>query len=172
MADITILAPFIRRWEGGFVDDPDDRGGATNMGVTLATWQKCGYDKNHDGHIDATDIKLLSPDDFIYVLRKYWNTWKADQIKNQSIANILVDWVWLSGRWGVTIPQGLLSTKHDGIVGPGTIACINSHDPETLFKMIQLARENFIFNIVKRDPKQRKFYKGWMLRLSKLKFSK
>jgi lysozyme family protein len=171
MADITILAPFIRRWEGGFVDDPDDRGGATNMGVTLATWQKCGYDKNHDGHIDATDIKLLSPDDFNYVLKRYWDTWKADQIKNQSIANILVDWVYLSGRWGIVIPQGLLLLKKDGIVGVNTIAALNGQDPETLFRMIYNARVNFINGIVRKNPAQRKFYNGWTLRLSKLKFS-
>lgn len=172
MANIEILAPFIRREEGGYVNDPNDHGGATNMGVTLATWQKCGYDKNHDGHIDATDIKLLSPDDFKYVLRKYWDSWKADQIKNQSIANILVDWVYLSGRWGVTIPQGLLSLKKDGIVGVDTIAAVNGHDPATVFNMIYQARVSFINGIIKRDPTQKKFYKGWTLRLSKLKFSK
>lgn len=32
MTDIRKLAPFILKWEGGFVDDPDDLGGATNMG--------------------------------------------------------------------------------------------------------------------------------------------
>lgn len=39
MADVKKLAPFIQRWEGGFVDDPDDLGGATNMGVTIATYK-------------------------------------------------------------------------------------------------------------------------------------
>ena len=37
MADVKKLAPFIQRWEGGFVDDPDDLGGATNMGVISQT---------------------------------------------------------------------------------------------------------------------------------------
>ena len=36
MADVKKLAPFILKWEGGFVNDPDDLGGATNMGVTIA----------------------------------------------------------------------------------------------------------------------------------------
>ena len=35
MADVNKLAPFILKWEGGFVNDPDDLGGATNMGVTI-----------------------------------------------------------------------------------------------------------------------------------------
>ena len=39
MANHKILEPFILRWEGGFVNDKDDLGGATNMGVTLATYR-------------------------------------------------------------------------------------------------------------------------------------
>lgn len=49
MTDIRKLAPFILKWEGGFVDDPDDLGGATNMGVTIGTYEaycrKKGYSK-------------------------------------------------------------------------------------------------------------------------------
>lgn len=39
MADVKELAPFILKWEGGFVNDPDDLGGATNMGVTISTYE-------------------------------------------------------------------------------------------------------------------------------------
>ena len=35
MADVKILAPFIIKWEGGFVNHPNDPGGATNKGVTI-----------------------------------------------------------------------------------------------------------------------------------------
>src|SRR3712207_7646428 len=46
MANVKILLPFILKWEGGFVNDPADSGGATNKGVTIATWKRCGYDKD------------------------------------------------------------------------------------------------------------------------------
>ena len=39
MADIKILVPFIKEWEGGFVNDPTDKGGTTNMGVTITTFE-------------------------------------------------------------------------------------------------------------------------------------
>ena len=39
MADIKNLIPFILKWEGGFANDPTDRGGATNKGVTIATYE-------------------------------------------------------------------------------------------------------------------------------------
>ncbi len=49
MADVRKLAPFILKWEGSFVNDPDDLGGATNMGVTIGTYEaycrKKGYSK-------------------------------------------------------------------------------------------------------------------------------
>ena len=39
MADYKILKPFILKWEGGFVNDPNDFGGATYKGITLATFR-------------------------------------------------------------------------------------------------------------------------------------
>ena len=109
MAKIELLAPIIFKWEGGFVNDPVDHGGATNLGVTLATWRSMGYDKDGDGDIDVDDIRLLTKDDAMFVLRYFaWDRWRADEINNQSIANILVDWVYMSGRWGIKIPQRLL----------------------------------------------------------------
>ena len=60
MANIDILLPFILKWEGGFVNDPADAGGATNKGVTIATWRNVGYDKDGDKDIDVKDLKLLT----------------------------------------------------------------------------------------------------------------
>ena len=39
MAQVDDLVPIIKKWEGGFVNDPDDRGGATNQGVTISTFR-------------------------------------------------------------------------------------------------------------------------------------
>ena len=131
MADVRKLAPFILKWEGGFVNDPDDLGGATNMGVTIGTWKSCGYDKDGDGDIDVDDLHLLTREDVVNRVLKphYWDRWKADLIQDQSVANILVDWVWASGAHGIKIPQRLLGVTADGIVGPKTIAAVNSRNP-------------------------------------------
>ena len=171
---IEKLAPIVAKWEGGFVNDPIDKGGATNMGVTVGAWKQLGYDKNGDGLINNADMKLLSKDDFKFVLRKYWDKWQADKIKNQSIANILVDWYWGSGKWGIVIPQrDILGVPADGLVGEKTIAKLNEmidKDSEDLFEKIYAARVIFLDNIVKNNPSQKRFIKGWKNRLSDFKF--
>ena len=171
---IEKLAPIVAKWEGGYVNDPLDRGGATNMGVTVNAWKLLGYDKNGDGIINDTDMKLLSKDDFKFVLRKYWDKWKADEIKNQSIANILVDWYWGSGKWGIVIPQRIMGLVEDGVVGLKTITKLNQlidTDAESLFYKIYTAREKFFDDIIKNNPSQKKFLKGWKNRLSDFKYS-
>ena len=138
MANVNQLAPFILKWEGGFVNDPADLGGATNMGVTIGAWKSCGYDKDGDGDIDVDDLRLLTREDVVNRVLKphYWDRWKADDIKSQSVANILVDWVWASGAHGIKIPQRLLGVSVDGIVGPKTLAAVNARNPRELFDMI------------------------------------
>lgn len=170
MADIKKLAPIIAKWEGGYVNDPTDKGGATNMGITIGTWRAVGYDKDGDGDIDVQDIKLLSKDDFSAVLRQYWNRWQADKIQNQSIANILVDWVWGSGKWGIIIPQRTIGVAADGVVGKITLDAINNANQKELFNDIFVERIEFLNNIIKNNPSQKKFIRGWRNRLNDFKF--
>jgi hypothetical protein len=58
MADLKIFLPKILKWEGGFVNDPADPGGATNMGVTISTWRQVGYDKTGDGLNNSCRYKI------------------------------------------------------------------------------------------------------------------
>jgi lysozyme family protein len=190
MANAKILLPFILKWEGGFVNDPADAGGATNKGVTIGTWRQVGYDKDGDGDIDVDDLKLLANDDVMNRVLKphYWDRWKADRIQDQRVANILVDWVWGSGKHGVVIPQRILGVVADGVVGEKTLAAVNFADPDTFFNAVFNARVDFLneivaTSIVKYEAKigrkateaekmkytNKRFLNGWTNRLNDLK---
>lgn len=172
MAKIEQLAPWILAWEGGYANVPGDRGGATNMGVTIATWRAVGYDKDGDGDIDVDDLRLLTRDDVVErVMRPhYWDRWQADQIKDQSVANLLVDWVWASGAHGIKKPQAMLGVAADGIVGPKTLAALNARESRQLFAELHDLRTQFINNIVRANPSQAKFRKGWLRRLNSIRY--
>lgn len=172
MADVNLLAPKIFKWEGGFVNDPVDHGGATNLGVTLSTWRQVGYDKDGDGDIDVDDIRLLTRKDATVVLKKfYWDRWKADLINNQTVADILVDWVWASGKWGIINPQRILNLKPDGIVGNLTITAVNSANQQKFHQMIVDARKKFVEDLITRDPSQARFRNGWINRINDYTFT-
>ena len=172
MANVNQLAPCILKWEGGFVNDPADLGGATNMGVTIGAWKSCGSAKCRKCDIDVDDLRLLTREDVVNRVLKphYWDRWKADDIKSQSVANILVDWVWASGAHGIKIPQRLLGVSVDGIVGPKTLAAVNARNPRELFDMIKIARFDFIEDICRKRPANNKFKRGWMNRINDIAY--
>ena len=170
MADPKKLIPFILKWEGGFVNDPDDLGGATNKGITIGTF---GEYRKRKGLPSPTvqDIKNLSDKDWYEIFKTlYWDRWKADEIKSQSVADILVDWVWASGVHGIKRPQRILGVSSDGIVGAKTIAAVNAADPKKLFDAIKADRAKFIDEICKARPKNEKYRRGWMNRINAIKY--
>ena len=170
MAKIEKLIPFILKWEGGFVDDPADLGGATNKGVTIGTFgdfcKKKGRPKP-----TVQDLKNISDADWKEIIKTlYWDRWKADDIKSQGVANILVDWVWASGVHGIKRPQRILGVSSDGFVGSKTIAAVNAMDTKKLFKTIKEDRVKFVDEICKARPANERFRKGWLNRINSIKY--
>ena len=188
MARVELLAPYIKKWEGGFVHDPADAGGATNMGVTIGTYEvycrKKGYPRP-----TVDRLKGLKEKEWIDILETlYWDRWQADRIKSQKVANILVDWVWGSGKYGINIPQRLLGVEQDGVVGEKTLKAVNDADPDELFESIFDARCKFLEDITARSIRKyeerigrkatekellkhtnKRFLKGWMNRLEDIR---
>lgn len=167
MADAKKLIPFILKWEGGFANHPNDKGGATNKGITIATFR-------HFFGSGATveQLKAMTDEQWETVFRKgFWNPFKGDEIKNQSIANICVDWAWGSGATtAIKQVQRLLGVAADGVIGNITLGAINNAEPEKLFEKIKSARLAFVEAIVKRDASQQVFLKGWRNRINSIQY--
>lgn len=76
MANYQLIIPIILKHEGGLTDDPYDRGGITNYGISLkfaqSTKDKELLDIDKDGDIDREDIKKLTKERAIEVYKKHF----------------------------------------------------------------------------------------------------
>jgi len=172
MANFENFANKLLELEGGYVNHPKDKGGPTKFGVILSVWREHGHDKDGDGDIDAEDIKRLTESDARYIAKRlFWDYFRADEIINESIAQLVVDWGYHSGRTTVArIVQRILGVTVDGIVGSETLKALNTLDQEKLFSNLKIERKVFLNNIIRRKPDQIVFYDGWMNRLNKFQF--
>ena len=169
MAKVEILAPYIKKWEGGFANDPADRGGATNKGVTIATFEAYCKAKSLP-RPNVERLKRMTDGEWLDILKTmFWDRWQADKIKSQKLANILVDWVWGSGVYGIKIPQRILGVKQDGIVGNKTLEALNAQAPDKLFQVIYEARKKYLNDIAISRPANKRFLKGWLNRLDDIR---
>ncbi len=80
MPTVKQIAREIVAREGGFVNDPDDLGGATNLGVTLGVYQRLGRDQDGDGDIESLICAGCSPTKrcafswIITLMRRVWGS--------------------------------------------------------------------------------------------------
>jgi lysozyme family protein len=165
MSNFDMAFKFLLVHEGGFVNNPIDPGGPTNMGITLR-------DLSHFyGRAASVDeLKNLSQDTakIIYKL-KYWNPINLENVMSSKIAAILFDQGVLRGA-GTMIKtvQQILKLEEDGICGPVTIEEINKQQELwfglSLIKASQLA---FVY-IVQEKPLQIEFLPGWISRTHSL----
>lgn len=190
MADINKFIPFILRWaagvtprqgesveqlferakKSGWSDHPLDRGGATQCDVTLATYTD--YCKHKGKPVPTkTALRQIPFSEWREILKtSFWDKWKADRIQNQSIAEILVDWVWASGTKSIKTAQKVIGVAADGIVGERTLAGVNGADQKALFNKLHAARVKYVNDIVMRNPSQKIWLKGWLNRINSIVF--
>jgi len=182
MANVKPYAQWVLKWEGGYVNDPKDAGGETNKGITLATWKSCGHDiseklknvvyKGKCYNLVTKSLYEMTEEQFEKILKeKYWDRWQADEIKSQSVAEMLVQWTWGSGSVGIKRPQRMLELKDDGIVGNITLNAVNAQNPREFWERLKEARKDYFNEIVANRPSNQKFLQGWLNRLNSMQFT-
>ena len=180
MPTIEQIADEILEREGGFVNDPDDAGGPTNHGVTLATMRRHGLDLNGDGAVDITDVTLLTP----YAARDlyidaYYRKPGIDKLP-ADLAPAVFDMNVNAGSNAIKILQRVLNDAVDavlivdGAIGPMTIAAAHRAariNGILLRDAYGIARRNFYYRLADRRPANRKFARtraggkgGWIRR--------
>ena len=179
MQDIRQTAMDIVAREGGFVDDPDDPGGATKHGVTLHTLRRLGLDLTQDGRVDRQDVERITvaqaADIFI---EHYFRAPRIDALPAPLQATVFDMYV-NAGAHAVRILQRLfndmrISVSVDGIIGPQTIEAARQAigaAPDHLVDAYGIARRNYYYALGDRRPASRKFARrrdggkgGWITR--------
>lgn len=161
-------APLLHSLEKGISNHASDRGGFTVDGVTLATFRQFyGQDKTE------ADLRNMTRPQWRHIMKTgYWDICKADQIEDQKLAELIVDWCVNSGTARIRNVQSILEVRPDGCVGPVTLAAINGGDTAELYRRIMAARTGWFERIVRNDPRQMVNLRGWMNRLRRLEDGK
>lgn len=147
--------------EGGWSNHPNDKGGATNYGLTLGLAKKYGIETEEE-------LKEVSQEKVADIFKAEF--WRFDNVKSQQVATLLFDIALNSGlSRAVKIAQGACNHLGfecivDGKWGPKTLACVNKVPSSQMVPTIQELRKEFYDSIIERDPSQEVFRKGWMNR--------
>lgn len=164
--NLKYIKDFFKRWEGGWANDPDDKGGCTMSGITIATYRKYfGKEKT------CEDLKQLTDTEWTKIFKEgYYNKMKAEQIDNPSIALLCTQMCWGSGPiTAIKKIQNCLGCKADGIVGPITLGKLNGPNPQYIFKRLWQMRYVWLCNIATQGN-NKKFLAGWLRRLNDIKY--
>lgn len=179
MQTVTQIATTIVAREGGYVNDPDDPGGATNYGVTIHTMRRLGLDLTQDGRIDTDDVRVLTRAHAVSIfVEHYFRGPRIDRLPAPLQASVFDMYV-NAGANAVKILQRLLgdmriSVTVDGVIGPRTIAATKqaiAAAPDHLVDAYGIARRNYYYDLADRRPASRKYARrrdggkgGWIKR--------
>jgi lysozyme family protein len=161
---------FVLKWEGGFSDDPDDPGGATNLGIIQKEYDRYRTSKGltHQSvrHIARAEAREIYD-------HNYWDPTHA-QFLAQPIDIVMFDTAVNNGTGtAIGFLQVALGVSVTHIFDAGTSAAyhhyLEAHSPTDLASEIVTTRIAHYKHLVVLHPKLGKFLKGWMNRVNDLK---
>lgn len=179
MQTVREIAEEIVGREGGFVNDPDDPGGATNFGVTIHTMRRLGLDLDRDGDVDVRDVRRLTRAQAIDIfVTHYFERPRIAELPAPLHATVFDMFVNAGGN-AIKILQRLLNSMGqnvtvDGALGPQSIGAVRAAyaaAPDHLVDAYGIARRNYYFRIADNRPASRKYARsraggkgGWIKR--------
>ena len=146
--------------EGGFVNDPDDSGGATNKGITIGTLSSY---LRREATID--DVKNISDEQVESIYKKsYWSKVLGDKLPT-GLDVVVADMAVNAGvSRAAKLLQRAVGAVQDGKIGPNTLKSVEklvqSHGADALVNKYSKHRENFYNSL-----NQQKFINGWLNRV-------
>lgn len=179
MRSVEAIADEIIDREGGFVNDPDDPGGATKYGVTIHTMRRLGLDLDGDGRVTVSDVRRITKATARKIfVDHYFHRPRIAALPGQLQASVFDMYV-NAGANAVKILQRLLNKMGqnlvvDGAIGPRTIAAAEAATvlaPNHIADAYGIARRNYYYALADRRAASRKFARrrdggkgGWIRR--------
>jgi lysozyme family protein len=160
-ADYARCLAFVFEAEGGYVDDPLDPGGATNLGITLRVlteWRHTAVTKQ--------DVKDLTHAEAGAIYRaRYWNTTRCGELPAGVDLMVFDGAVNLGPAQSARMLQAAVGTTQDGSIGPITLQAALKGNAVATIEVIASSRLAFYRSL----PTFGHFGAGWTARVSRAK---
>jgi len=170
-------------FEGGYANDPNDRGGETNLGITAGTLARAFK----DGLVKSKDVSTLTRPEAATIYRRYyWDKCRCDELP-EPLDLLIFDSAVNSGTGGaIKMLQEAINAllpgnplELDGSIGPKTLALLDKIrkislditlkypelEPGAILRYLcldtQMNKAELYDWLADRDPTQRKFVRGW-----------
>ena len=162
--DNSDLVDIIKKYEGGYAGNWDGKG-CTMKGVTIDVYREY-INKN----ATCDDLRNITDDDWYTIFKtKFWDRWQADSIRSKCIANLVVDWHWTSGQYGIFYPQEVVGLTRDSTKAgiKKTVDTFNAYsNQQELFNKLKERRKQHFEALAKQGGYKEKSLNGWLNRLS------
>ncbi|MBV2125755.1 MAG: peptidoglycan-binding protein [Candidatus Thiodiazotropha sp. (ex Ctena orbiculata)] len=150
-----IALAYVLAMEGGFVNDPNDRGGLTKFGISQKSFPDL-------------DIENLTREQAEVIYReKYWNLVRCNELPGAYAVALFGAAVNHGQFQAVRLMQQALRVKTDGINGPITQSAARRQGGAGLIRFLAI-RARFYTDITLADSSQARFLNGWFRRLFSL----
>lgn len=139
--------------EGGYVNHPNDPGGETMWGVTIAVARASGY---------TGPMRDLPRDTAKAIYRdQYWNKVKADGMQFAVAFQVFDAAVNHGTGQAAKFLQRAVGVVDDGVIGPKTLAAVADRGAAEMLLLFNAERQQFYTNL----PTWPSFGKGWSRRV-------
>jgi peptidoglycan L-alanyl-D-glutamate endopeptidase CwlK len=160
------IQTYIDKWEGGYVDHPEDPGGATNMGITQATLSRW-----LGRQATKAEVKALTRQTQRQIMRAfYYDVVRGDDLPI-AVAAVVYNGAVLHGPGrsakflqSAVRAQGF-NIDVDGAIGPETLGAVRQANVAAVVRGYLGLEEDFLRGL-KHFPT---FGKGWMNRLEDIR---
>ncbi|QHG86757.1 MULTISPECIES: glycoside hydrolase family 108 protein [Xanthomonas] len=171
MADFMQFFPTFLRFQGGFVDAPDDPGGATNMGISLAAFSQSAQATLGVQPSLETLQQLTVAQAATFYKTLYWDKLQGDAIQLQPLADILFYFYTEAGSAAAKLLQTLLGEMGqqvpiDGTFSAQTLAALQQVDQTQLYLRYKQGCVDYYTRLVAARPFLQRFLKGWLTRIA------